>query len=161
MGGSRRSDGPDAAGGTQRRTRARAVPARGSRADAQDAPRVDASQSAASPAAARAAAHAAVRAAVLAIPAGDVAAYGVVARRAGLPGRARLVARVLAESSEHDLPWHRVLRADGCIAFPQGSEAFLTQCARLRAEGVDVDARGRVRVARRATTLDEALWGDA
>lgn len=165
MGGSRRSDGPDAAGGTQRRTRARAAPARGSRADAQDALRVEsqsaASQSSASPAAARAAAHAAVRAAVRAIPAGDVAAYGVVARRAGLPGRARLVARVLAESSEHDLPWHRVLRADGCIAFPQGSEAFLTQCARLRAEGVDVDARGRVRVARRATTLDEALWGDA
>ena len=33
------------------------------------------------------------------VPAGHVASYGEIARRAGLPGRARLVARVL---STHD-----------------------------------------------------------
>ncbi len=53
-----------------------------------------------------------VRGIVAAIPAGSVLAYGAVAARAGLPGRARLVGRILAEDG-HDLPWHRVLRADG------------------------------------------------
>ena len=33
----------------------------------------------------------------------------------GIPGRARLVGRILAEDG-HDLPWHRVLRADGTCA---------------------------------------------
>lgn len=100
-----------------------------------------------------------ILAAIRAIPHGEVAAYGVVARRAGLPGRARLVARVLAQGEAADLPWHRVLRADGRIAFPPGCEEFHTQRARLQAEGVTVDANGRVRMPRRAKTLDEALWG--
>lgn len=100
-----------------------------------------------------------ILAAIRAIPRGEVAAYGVVAQRAGLPGRARLVARVLAQGDAADLPWHRVLRADGRIAFPPGSEPFRTQRARLQAEGVTVDANGRVRMPRRAKTLDEALWG--
>lgn len=100
-----------------------------------------------------------IHAAVRAIPAGEVAGYGEVARRAGLPGRARLVARVLSTGGEADLPWHRVLRSDGRIAFPEGSDGFVEQCARLRAEGVEL-AGGRV-VARRprVRTLDEALWG--
>ena len=37
-----------------------------------------------------------ILAAVKAIAAGEVAGYGEVARRAGLPGRARLVARILS-----------------------------------------------------------------
>jgi methylated-DNA-protein-cysteine methyltransferase related protein len=72
-----------------------------------------------------------VHAVVAAIPAGSVLAYGEVAARAGLPGRARLVGRILAEDS-HDLPWHRVLRADGTPAPHLAAE----QLARLRAEGV-------------------------
>ena len=100
-----------------------------------------------------------ILAAIRAIPRGEVAAYGVVAQRAGLPGRARLVARVLAQGDATDLPWHRVLRADGRIAFPPGSEPFRTQRVRLQAEGVTVDANGRVRMPRRVKTLDEALWG--
>jgi methylated-DNA-protein-cysteine methyltransferase-like protein len=35
-----------------------------------------------------------IRAAIRASPAGEVAGYGEVARRAGLPGRARMVARL-------------------------------------------------------------------
>jgi alkylated DNA nucleotide flippase Atl1 len=72
-----------------------------------------------------------VRGVVAAIPAGSVLAYGDVAARAGLPGRARLVGRILAEDG-HDLPWHRVLRADGTPAPHLAAE----QLARLRAEGV-------------------------
>lgn len=100
-------------------------------------------------------------AAIRAIPAGEVAGYGEVARRAGLPGRARLVARLLSMSAEDGLPWHRVLRSDGRIALPEGSEGYREQSARLRAEGVVV-VDGRVCVpGRRPRTLDEALWGPA
>ncbi len=72
-----------------------------------------------------------VRSAVAAIPAGCVLAYGDVAARAGLPGRARLVGRILAEDGQ-DLPWHRVLRADGTPAPHLAAE----QLSRLRTEGV-------------------------
>ena len=97
-------------------------------------------------------------AAVHAIPRGQVAGYGEVARRAGLPGRARLAARVLSGNTDPDLPWHRVLRADGRIAFPEGSDGFREQAQRLRAEGVAV-VNGRVRLPTRAgTDLDAELW---
>ncbi len=99
-----------------------------------------------------------ILAAIRALAPGEVAGYGEVARRAGLPGRARLVARVLAQGGGGaDLPWHRVLRSDGRIAFPPDSDAFAEQVQRLRAEGVVVEA-GRVRGQRAAATLDEMLW---
>jgi methylated-DNA-protein-cysteine methyltransferase-like protein len=98
-----------------------------------------------------------VLAAVRAVPPGQVAGYGEVARRAGLPGRARLVARILSAGDEPGLPWHRVLRSDGRIAFPPGSPGFDEQVQRLRAEGVKVEG-GRVRGQRAAASLDEILW---
>ena len=99
-----------------------------------------------------------ILAAVRAIPRGQVAGYGEVARRAGLPGRARLAARVLSSNTDRTLPWHRVLRSDGRIAFPEGSEGFREQSRRLRAEGVFV-SNGRVRMQRRELDLDAELWG--
>src|SRR5689334_21592824 len=81
--------------------------------------------------------------AIRAVPPGEVAGYGEIARRAGLPGRARLVARLLSTNDDPNLPWHRVLRSDGRIAFPAGSDGFVEQTARLRAEGVEV-VDGRV-----------------
>ncbi|MFZ5655855.1 MAG: MGMT family protein [Pseudomonadota bacterium] len=99
-----------------------------------------------------------IYAAIRAIPAGEVAGYGEVARRAGLPGRARLVARLLSTGGEPGLPWHRVLRSDGRIAFPEGSDGHREQRERLRAEGVEVSG-GRVVGRRARPTLDETLWG--
>jgi methylated-DNA-protein-cysteine methyltransferase-like protein len=100
--------------------------------------------------------------AIRAIPKGQVAGYGEVARRAGLPGRARLVARLLSQNEDRKLPWHRVLRSDGRIAFPEGSESWREQSVRLRGEGVIVE-NGRVRGLRAAATPEEALdaevWG--
>jgi len=105
------------------------------------------------------AAIARIQAAIRAIPPGRVAGYGVVARRAGLPGRARLVARILSGNDDPTLPWHRVLRSDGRIAFPPDSGSYAEQVQRLRAEGVTVEA-GRVRdVARGQDDLDALLWG--
>ncbi|WP_142064018.1 MGMT family protein [Pseudonocardia kunmingensis] len=71
-----------------------------------------------------------VRAAVRAIPPGETSSYGEIADRTGLRSP-RLVGRILAEDG-HDLPWHRVLRADGSCAPHIAAE----QSARLRAEGV-------------------------
>lgn len=99
-----------------------------------------------------------ILAAVRAIPRGQVAGYGEVAQRAGLPGRARLAARVLSHNEDPALPWHRVLRSDGRIAFPEGSSEFREQSRRLRAEGVRVE-KGRVRRVRADDDLDAALWG--
>lgn len=98
-----------------------------------------------------------ILAAVRAIPHGQVAGYGEVAHRAGLPGRARLAARVLSENTDPHLPWHRVLRADGRIALPDGSKGFREQCQRLRAEGVAV-VKGRVKL-KTSRTTDEQIWG--
>lgn len=98
-----------------------------------------------------------ILAAIRAIPKGTVCGYGEVARKAGLPGRARMVARLLSENDDPDLPWHRVLRSDGRIAMPQGSTGFEEQTRRLRAEGVPVE-QGRVRPIKPARSLDELLW---
>ncbi|MCD9031525.1 MGMT family protein [Luteimonas sp. Y-2-2-4F] len=99
-----------------------------------------------------------ILAAVRAIPRGQVAGYGEVARRAGLPGRARLVARLLAGNDDPALPWHRVLRSDGRIAFAEGSRGWKEQVRRLRAEGVRVEG-GRVRGQPAAADLDAQVWG--
>lgn len=98
-----------------------------------------------------------ILAAIRAVPAGQVASYGVIARRAGLPGRARLVARVLSRNDDPALPWHRILRSDGRIAFPSGSDGFAEQVRRLQAEGVRV-RNGRVHLPLDEGTLDAALW---
>lgn len=105
--------------------------------------------------------HARIYAAIAAIPAGRVASYGAIAARAGLPGRARLVGKLLGETPEGmQLPWHRVLRASGRIALPPGSDGFCEQSERLRAEGVEV-SNGRVPLSRFGldADLDRSLWG--
>ncbi len=111
-----------------------------------------------------AAAIAAILASVRRIPAGRVSSYGEVAARAGLKGRARMVGRVLGMAPEDDpVPWYRVLKSDGRIAFPLGSDAFKEQSKCLRKEGVPVSKTGRVDLATHAWTagqsLDELLWG--
>lgn len=96
-------------------------------------------------------------AAIRAVPKGEVAGYGEIARRAGLPGRARMVARILSQNDDKQLPWHRILRSDGSVAFPKDSAHYAEQIQRLRAEGVSV-INGKVRGRKAAPTLDEILW---
>ena len=98
-----------------------------------------------------------ILAAIRAVPRGQVAGYGHIAQRAGLPGRARMVARLLSENDDPDLPWHRILRSDGRIAFPPGSKGYREQSQRLLTEGVKVE-NGRVRIPAQVRDLDEALW---
>lgn len=73
-----------------------------------------------------------IEAAIRAIPRGKVSTYGGIARAAGFPGAARLVARILHRS--FGLPWQRVLGAGGEIKL-RGDSA-IEQRFRLEAEGV-------------------------
>ncbi len=72
--------------------------------------------------------------AIRAIPRGKVSTYGGVAKAAGFPGAARLVARVLSRSLGFGLPWQRVLGAGGEIKL-RGDSA-IEQRLRLESEGV-------------------------
>ena len=74
------------------------------------------------------------------IPAGQVATYGQVAQLAGYPGCARLVGKILSGVSD-EVPWHRIIRADGSIA--ERAYGQLDQIEKLRAEGIPV-LRNRV-----------------
>lgn len=73
----------------------------------------------------------AVRACVAAIPRGRVSTYGDIAHAVGLPSP-RIVAWILRTDSA-DLPWHRVIRADGRPA----PHLAARQLAALAEEGVD------------------------
>src|SRR4051812_40918556 len=67
----------------------------------------------------------AVVARVRAIPPGFVRTYGDVS-----PGAPRFAGSVLHENDDRDLPWHRVVRADGSLAKGERQRAL------LEAEGV-------------------------
>jgi methylated-DNA-protein-cysteine methyltransferase-like protein len=82
--------------------------------------------------------------AIRSVPPGKVSCYRDIARVAGLPNGARQVARVLHSMTEkHDLPWHRIIRANGTIALDDFQGGIL-QAELLRSEGVEVSQDGRV-----------------
>ena len=76
--------------------------------------------------------------ALMSIPAGNVITYGQLASLAGLPGAARLIGTTLCGLPEHtELPWHRVINAQGKISLPEDSPAHTEQKKRLEAEGIN------------------------
>jgi len=69
------------------------------------------------------------------IPPGHVQTYGDID-----PGAPRLVGRVLATTHESDLPWFRVVRADGSVAKGQQQlELLRKDGVPLRGDRVDLD----------------------
>ena len=94
------------------------------------------------------------------IPFGKVASYGQIADLAGLPGRARLVGKSLGYvPKDMDLPWHRVLRSNGQIAFPTGSEQSQKQTGFLQQEDVVVfNNRVKLSLFQWQPNLAEMLW---
>ena len=71
------------------------------------------------------------------IPEGYVTSYGKIADLAGLPGRARYVGYCLRNvPASLTLPWHRVLRSNGQIAFRAGTSQADTQCELLAEEQI-------------------------
>lgn len=73
------------------------------------------------------------------IPAGKVASYGQVADLAGLPGRARMVSKALRSAPAGlELPWFRIINAQGKISLMKHSEGYNEQRERLLMDGVKV-----------------------
>jgi len=89
-------------------------------------------------------ARARIYAVVRRIPRGRVATYGQVALVAGLPRRARLVGYALAACEEEDVPWQRVVNAQGRVS--GRSEPLFTDRQRvlLEQEGVAFSRSGRI-----------------
>jgi methylated-DNA-protein-cysteine methyltransferase-like protein len=84
------------------------------------------------------------------IPRGRVATYGQIAKLAGLPGHARQVGYALAAlDAEHDdVPWHRVINAEGSVSLRGTPGWDDVQRQLLKREGVQFDAAGRTSLAR-------------
>lgn len=74
---------------------------------------------------------------VAAVPPGNVATYGQIARLAGFPRHARYVGSVLKQlPADSTLPWFRILRSSGEPGFPPGSPQWLLQKEKLAEEGI-------------------------
>jgi methylated-DNA-protein-cysteine methyltransferase-like protein len=83
------------------------------------------------------------------IPRGRVATYGQIAELAGIPGQPRRTGYALSALPEgSDVPWHRVINAQGRLSFPPNSTATRLQKRLLRQEGVIFDKTGRIALAR-------------
>ena len=81
------------------------------------------------------------------IPAGRIASYGRVAEMAGNPRGARQVSRLLHSSSgKYQLPWHRVVSADGKISLT--GEGGDIQRQLLEAEGIEIGLNGKIDIDR-------------
>jgi methylated-DNA-protein-cysteine methyltransferase-like protein len=94
--------------------------------------------------------HARILAVVRRIPRGRVATYGQVAHLAGLGAQPRLVGYALAAlSGDSEIPWHRVVNAQGRVSARATPGADSLQRALLEREGVRFDGRGRLDLDRR------------
>ncbi len=72
------------------------------------------------------------------IPEGKVITYGNLAKLAGMPNGARLAGRLMCElPDKSNLPWHRVINAQGRLSLPLGSESYREQKSRLNSEGIE------------------------
>jgi methylated-DNA-protein-cysteine methyltransferase-like protein len=73
------------------------------------------------------------------IPFGQVATYGQIATLSGYPGRARQVGFALAGMPDGlDLPWHRVINAQGKVSPRTGTCFHELQYALLEREGIPI-----------------------
>ncbi len=86
-----------------------------------------------------------VKAVVALIPEGHLATYGQIAMLAGFAGRPRQVGMVLKGlPPDNDLPWHRVVNAQGYIPSRGRWWGAEEQARRLSEEGIAVDRAGNV-----------------
>jgi methylated-DNA-protein-cysteine methyltransferase-like protein len=82
------------------------------------------------------------------VPKGKLATYGQIALMAGYPRRPRQVGMVLKGLPENtELPWHRIVNANGYVPSRGRWWGALEQIQRLRAEGIEVDDQGNLDLA--------------
>jgi methylated-DNA-protein-cysteine methyltransferase related protein len=74
---------------------------------------------------------------VASIPRGKVASYGQIARLCGYPSHSRYVGTTMKDLPKGSkLPWFRVLKSNGALAFPVASAAYKRQKELLEREKV-------------------------
>jgi len=89
--------------------------------------------------------RAAVLRIVARIPEGQLASYGQVAGLAGFPRRPRQVGMILKGlPQDTEVPWHRVVNTSGYVPSKGRWWGAMEQIARLKAEGILVDAEGNL-----------------
>ena len=96
------------------------------------------------------------------IPPGHVLTYGEVARLSGMPRAARRVSQALRRAPRGvQLPWHRVINAQGKISFPENSSDWEAQKEKLENEGV-IFLNGKINLDQFGYrgAVDQLLWGD-
>ena len=96
------------------------------------------------------------------IPSGHVLTYGEVARLSGMPRAARRVSQALRRAPRAmELPWHRVINAQGKISFPEESSGWKMQKDKLEDEGI-VFLNGKIDLDHFGYrgAVDRLVWGD-
>lgn len=74
---------------------------------------------------------------VASIPRGKVASYGQIARLCGYPSHSRYVGTTMKDLPKGSkLPWFRVLKSNGALAFPVASAPYKRQKGLLEKEQV-------------------------
>ena len=82
---------------------------------------------------------------IRAIPSGRVMSYGDVAAHAGRPRQARRVGYALAAARGGDVPWWRVINAEGAISLRSPDGGFESmQRDLLESEGIEFTLERRV-----------------
>ena len=87
---------------------------------------------------------------------------GEVARLSGMPRAARRVSQAMRRAPRGvNLPWHRVINAQGKISFPEDSSGWKRQKNLLEAEGV-VFLNGKINLEKYGYrgAVDRLLWGE-
>ena len=79
------------------------------------------------------------------VPMGAVATYGQIAALAGSPRAARAVGGLMRSSLSipREIPWHRIINAQGGISSRGDTSRAELQRRLLEAEGIEFNARGR------------------
>jgi len=77
------------------------------------------------------------------IPYGKVLSYGQIAHYLGCPQSSRMVGWAM-HTCPPGLPWHRVIKKSGELAFPKDTSAYQTQYRLLKKEGVELLPNGKV-----------------
>lgn len=96
------------------------------------------------------------------IPSGHVLTYGEVARLSGMPRAARRVSQAMRRAPRAmQLPWHRVVNAQGKISFAEDSIGWKQQKSKLEDEGV-IFLDGKIDLEQYGYrgAVDRLLWGD-
>ena len=93
------------------------------------------------------------------IPHGKVLSYSKVAQLLGVPHGARAVGWALHNLGNNpdieDVPWQRVINAQGYVSIKSIENGAMVQRARLEAEGVIFDDSGRVDMKRFGWAVSE------